>query len=388
MKIAVLTDGISPFVMGGMQKHSNNLVKHLVSLGHQVTLVHCVQSHANKPTKEEVLEALEIADSTLLKLFTLRFPKAGFLPGHYLKESYQYSRMIYDLLKEEWNSFDFIYSKGFTAWHLLSEKQKNKKSLPPIGVKFHGYEMFQPTHSWKSKLEAYMLRGPVKWINQHADVVFSYGGKITDIIKDIQVPSSRILEIPTGIDPHWIRSKNTFTNTPLRFVFVGRYERRKGIDDIHRAIQLLPAELPFQMTLVGPIPASVRIKDQRVHYTGALSSTIELQNTLDAHDVLLIPSHSEGMPNVIMEAMARGLAIVATDVGAVRSVVDESMGWFVNPADPKGLSEMMARLISMKPAEIDDRKRNALKGVAAFIWPNIAMSTAKGIEPFCHQKPI
>ena len=51
----------------------------------------------------------------------------------------------------------------------------------------------------------------------------------------------------------------------------------------------------------------------------------------------MCPSYSEGMPNVIMEAMSRGLAIIATDVGAVSKLVDEENGWLINP---RGLEKL------------------------------------------------
>jgi glutamine synthetase type III len=56
----------------------------------------------------------------------------------------------------------------------------------------------------KDTLENSMLSGPVKWNNLHADVVFSYGGKITALIESLGVRRHKIMEIPTGIDPAWI----------------------------------------------------------------------------------------------------------------------------------------------------------------------------------------
>ena len=47
MKVLMITDGINPFVIGGMQKHSANLAKHLTLSGCKVTLVHCVDQLLN-----------------------------------------------------------------------------------------------------------------------------------------------------------------------------------------------------------------------------------------------------------------------------------------------------------------------------------------------------
>ena len=55
-------------------------------------------------------------------------------------------------------------------------------------------------------------------------------------------------------------------------------------------------------------------------------SAAEKKDIFDSCDVLICPSYSEGMPNVILEAMARGLAIIATDVGAISEMVDSTNG--------------------------------------------------------------
>ena len=81
---------------------------------------------------------------------------------------------------------------------------------------------------------------------------------------------------------------------------------------------------------VGPIENHLKSKDQRTVYHGPVYDAEVLKSILDTMDVLICPSHSEGMPNVIMEGMARGLAIIATDVGAVSEMVTDSNGWLLN----------------------------------------------------------
>ena len=63
---------------------------------------------------------------------------------------------------------------------------------------------------------------------------------------------------------------------------------------------------------------------------------------------MVCPSYSEGMPNVILEAMARGLAIIATDVGAIAEMVDSTNGILMaNNKSPLIMSSIMA-IISNK----------------------------------------
>jgi glycosyltransferase involved in cell wall biosynthesis len=224
MKIALLTDGITPFVTGGMQRHSFNLANHFLKAGHEVTLVHCVYGAARIPKKEEVKALFE--NPSNLTVHTFRFPSIGQMPGHYIRESYQYSREIVEVLENKWSSFDVVLAKGFSAWHLIELKRKKKIQVGPIAVNFHGVEMFQPAANWKERFKSYLLKGPTKWNLTQADYCISYGGEITEIHKKLGIPESKIIEIPSGIDASWI-CKNHIQSEVPKFLFIGRYERRK-----------------------------------------------------------------------------------------------------------------------------------------------------------------
>ena len=124
MNICLLTDGITPYVTGGMQRHSFNLCNELLKAANEVTLVHCVYGKSELPKNDEVKALFENAEH--LTVHTLRFPSSSGMPGHYIKESYQYSCAITSLLKDKLPLFDLIYVKGFSAWDLLQQKKKEK----------------------------------------------------------------------------------------------------------------------------------------------------------------------------------------------------------------------------------------------------------------------
>ena len=380
MRIAILTDGIHPFVIGGMQKHSHYLVKFLVRRGHEVTLVHCVPNGSKVPTSDETRAALEIGAEGKLEVLGFVFPKAGVAPGHYLKESYLFSRNVFNALKEKWSSFDFIYAKGFSAWHLLHEKSKGFPCAP-VGVKFHGYEMFQPTTSVKSRLQYWLLRNPVKWNNRHADFVFSYGGKITGIIASLGVEPGKIIEIPTGIEEDWLRKDVVKpTDDVLHFLFIGRSERRKGIRELMQVLQQLSRSESFHFHFIGPIPHSLRVKSASITYHGQLTSREEIQSVMAHSQVLVTPSHSEGMPNVILEGMSQGLSVIATNVGAVSAMVNDSNGWLIPPFERNALHDAMISAIRLDPKQMRQKQQSSLERVRShFLWEDVAVITEKEI---------
>ena len=215
-----------------------------------------------------------------------------------------------------------------------------------------------------------------------ADYVFSYGGKITDIArKDAGIHEERILEIPGGVGEEWFGSLPSRVHGPRRFLFLGRYERRKGIQELHEAIDQNPrwadgAEFVF----VGPIPEEVRLRLPHVEYVGGISDSNRIQDLLRSADVLVCPSHSEGMPNSILEGMASGLAVIATDVGAVRLMVSERNGVLLERVSVEGVAGAIEKLIHADESELLQMRKESFAKSREFSWERIAETTIRRIQ--------
>lgn len=377
MKIALLTDGIYPYVIGGMQKHSFYLLKYLLKRGVYVDLYHTNASSLDIGKMEYLSEE----EKKYLKHFVIDFPARKKWPGHYMRSSYAYSSAIFEQFKKNSTDADFVYAKGFCAWRLLEERSKEFKCAP-IGINFHGFEMFQPAPDLKELLaQRLLLRKPVKYNLKYADYIFSYGGKITDIIQELNEDRSRIIELPAGIELSWLNTETKKLSSPLKFVFVGRYERRKGIQELNKALLALSkSSLPFEFCFVGPIPEAKRLKLKNVSYPGSINDASVLKELLQKQDVLVCPSHSEGMPNVIMEGMASGLAVVASDVGAIRLMVDSSNGILIKAGDTKAITEAITTIIGMDQTALLALKEASVRKVQEqFLWDVIIQKTIEAL---------
>lgn len=378
MRILLITDGIWPYVLGGMQKHSYYLCKYFAQQNIQVHLVHFNQSEYN-------IGQLEFFSEDEKKFIThsvIPFPEAGFFPGHYIRRSRLYSRQVFEVLKDKAAEFDFIYTKGFTGWHFISQKKKGLK-LPPIGVKFHGYEMFQKAPDFKIKLQhIFLLRKPVKFISQNADAVFSYGGKITEIIESIGVDPNKIIEIPSGVENETLRDVTVTPVGKIKFVYLGRYERRKGIEEINSALKKIenPA---FEFHFIGPIPDEKKIDSPTIFYHGEIREKNKLNELLRQFDVLVCPSWSEGMPNVILEAMSQGLTVIASDVGATNVLVNNDTGWLIKTPNADTLAKLFQKIASSDSDSIILKKQRALDKIKSrFIWEKLIVDLITRIKHF------
>lgn len=373
MRILLLTDGIWPYVLGGMQRHSYYLCKYLARSGIQVHLVHFNQSQY----PIEQLEFFSTEEKKNITASCLDFPAGPRFPGHYLYRSYQYSKLVYLAVENDLPAFDVIYAKGFTAWYLLKMKAGKKLTLPPVAVKFHGYEMFQKSPDLKTWFQMrLLLQSPVKWISRHADYVFSYGGKITDLILALGVERRKIVELPSGIESTVLAEKVTEAGQPLKFLFLGRYERRKGVEEITQALQRLLSEkkVPgFEMHFIGPIPESVKVQHQQVIYHGEIREKEELNRKIRNCDVLLCPSWSEGFPNVLLEAMGNGLTVIASDVGAVSVLVNAENGVVIGSSSAQAIQEAMLWFLNLPVEDLQRKKMAALSSIREkFTWEKLS----------------
>lgn len=373
-KIALLTDGIWPYVIGGMQKHSFFLCKYLAQQGIEVHLYHV---NGSKDKDAGNLEIFSCEERKNIKSIIIPFPRYNGFPGHYLLNSYLFSRNIYKSIIDQINSFDFIYAQGLTSWYLLGKRIQR----PLIGINIHGYEFLQQQANFKSEVDSFILSHPFKYINKKADIIFSLGGKLTDIIKSIGVQSEKIIEIPGGIETEWINTSIIETGEIKKFVFVGRYERRKGIEELHQILPELLVQYKFDFHFVGPIPDQLKINHPSVKYFGTITGQEEMQQILQNADILVCPSYAEGLPTVILESMASGCAILATDVGAVSEVVDSSNGWLIPPADKNALGSSISSAINMEPEVIDQKKKKSIQIVKEkLLWEKIIQETISKIN--------
>ena len=381
MRIAMLTDGLAPYVTGGIQRHSRCLAIALSEAGVAVELFHSIRDHRQSEAACGLYDFPSDAIHTITNRFE-PYPGTHSFPGHYVYECWRLSQCFLEAFINSRVNVDFIYAQGLMGMAFVS-KAAQQLDLPPIGINAHGYEMFQKSanvHEWAGKV---MLRPFFKRQAAKADFVFSFGGKITEIVeKQVGVANEKIIELPNAVDLDWLKASDAVEGTesePVKFLFVGRYERRKGIEELNTAIESFQSE-NAAFHFVGPIPKSKQLDLRGVVYHGQIFDIDELKSIFDSCDVLVCPSHSEGMPTVILEAMARGLAIVATDVGAVNTMVGSDNGSLLPNPEPRTIQAAIERLAVLPKDALVALKQSSLEKVKRFTWDIVAADTIDAVE--------
>lgn len=143
---------------------------------------------------------------------------------------------------------------------------------------------------------------------------------------------------------------------PLNVLFMARFERRKGVHELVRAIQN-NADLrqSCQFVLAGPQADDWEFIAQAAH-DQELSSCVELpgaktgsdrEQALREADVFVLQSFAEGMPIGLLEAMSYGLTCITTPVGGIPDVIQHGRnGLLITPGDADGLAEALRLLAS------------------------------------------
>jgi glycosyltransferase involved in cell wall biosynthesis len=137
---------------------------------------------------------------------------------------------------------------------------------------------------------------------------------------------------------------------------VGRLSSEKGVDVFLHACMLLCAEgLPFSAIIVGDGPDRQNLEmlrdrlglSARVRFLGSME---KMRRVYTAIDVLVIPSRSEGLPNVLLEAIAADVPVAATNVGSISEVLDDpQLGILVPPEDPAMLARAIQSALRIGP---------------------------------------
>jgi glycosyltransferase involved in cell wall biosynthesis len=139
---------------------------------------------------------------------------------------------------------------------------------------------------------------------------------------------------------------------PIRILFSGKHGERKGVRELTAALGKLAGDHRWHATLTGngeiettrETVAALGIAD-RVDVPGWISAKAFDALIADA-DILVLPSFDENLPLSVVEAFARGIAVICTPVGALPDIVKpEVTGLLVEPGDVEGLTAALQRMI-------------------------------------------
>lgn len=190
--------------------------------------------------------------------------------------------------------------------------------------------------------------------------------------------------IPNGIGASWFDIPNK--SIPGRILFVGRIIPVKGIDNLIKSIKLvIDKGQNAHLHIVGPTDNARYLKylqelikkmeiTEQVKFTGGLYGDALLNEYAEC-TIFVLPSRDESNPIVLLEAMASGKPIIATNVGGIPCVIeDEKNGILVNYGDVEGLAEKILMFMNNKNFR-DYIAENGKKTAMKYSWEKVSNET-------------
>lgn len=218
----------------------------------------------------------------------------------------------------------------------------------PVVMHLHGSEMqpfFHSQPAWRQRLIVAQLEA--------AATVLVLSRSWADFVRQI-APRARVMELPNYVMLPPGQRRELDPGRPVTLLFLGLVGPRKGVFDLlpafAGALRRAPA-LRLQVGGNGDVEGArlsaqqLGLKDE-VEFLGWIAGDAK-NALLSAADIYVLPSHNEGLPMSVLEAMAYGLPIITTRVGGIPELIrDGTDGWLIEPGDRAALEEAMVALAS------------------------------------------
>jgi glycosyltransferase involved in cell wall biosynthesis len=218
----------------------------------------------------------------------------------------------------------------------------------PVVMHIHG-SLFREFYSGLPSLLQRYVRRTLEATNAVVALGYTWQRALQEI-----APRARIIIVPNAVEPR-NAVEQPGPGQPVRVLFLGEIENRKGafmlLDAWRRAVgQDEPPAAQLVMAGGGAadraraMAAEFDIADQ-VEVMGWISPP-RVESLLQSSQVLVLPSSAEGQPMAVLEAMAHGHCVVATDVGGIPDLIDETSGILLPVGDSDALVEALKRVLA------------------------------------------
>lgn len=299
--------------------------------------------------------------------------------GKHLLYSFLLNFKIKGLIKKY--NLDIIHLHCGPGGTLILKKSKSK-FICTVHHTYYQQQEYVPSQKWKYFL--YLLE---KKMYKNADklVMVSEDTKKV-LIKNHGVFPSKIEVIPNGVDFKKFKKNKRIKKIKNSLLFVGRLDKRKGIDFLVKTIPFIKKEIPdIKLFVIGDgkmrkkLEKYVRNNDieSNVKFLGFVPNSYLLR-WYNRCQLTIVPSVFEGFGLTVIESLACGTPVIATNVDGIRSIIKNNKnGILVEYGNKKELAGQVVRLLNNPSL----RKEFSIEGLKTikekFDWDEITLKTLK-----------
>lgn len=212
------------------------------------------------------------------------------------------------------------------------------------------------------------------WLLRHVDKLVALSSKIESEAINLGISSEKIIRINNAFFENKAKQSyhlSYFKNSNLakrKITYVGALCHRKGIPELLEAFYMYNDSEDLHVSLVGPdykeidnleylINKAMSNPKITIEKTGNRSDAVEI---ISQSDFLILPSHSEGMPNVVIESLMVGTPVIASNIPVVLDMIDNSNGVVSEIGSSKSICECISIALN-REFNRSNIKRNASK---------------------------
>ncbi len=220
-----------------------------------------------------------------------------------------------------------------------------------------------------------ITRSLVRWVLRSSDKIITVSKFMKRLVEKMGVEDDRVKVIYNGVN-----IQNPARGDVRRLIYVGAFVKQKGVDILIRAFKDIQSKIPdIELVLVGDGPERKRLQNlaadlgiRDVRFTGMME---DLDPFFTERSVFVLPSREEGFGIAILEAMERGVPVVASRVGGIVEIVqDGKSGLLFERENPEALSSAVMKIFG-DDRLMEELVKNGKKRASEFSWDVMAMET-------------
>ncbi len=280
----------------------------------------------------------------------------------------EFARTIAHYVKEVRAEYDVINIHApYGFWYGAQRRWRGSQAGPPYVMTMHGleerrnYAMGREANKgradyfrWKNRVwqRVYHMQ-TYRWSFLTADqcVVLNREALLFLQMK-YNLSPDRVWFIPNGVGPEFFHVRSFSGGIANKLLFVGTWIDHKGIYYLAEAFEKVLRVIPeARLTIAGCIEPEEHVRRcfapaaQAALEVWPFVARAEISSLYAEHEIFVLPSLMEGMPLVLLEAMASGMPVVTTESSGMTDLVEDSHdGLFVIPGDTESLSAAIVRL--------------------------------------------
>ena len=207
-----------------------------------------------------------------------------------------------------------------------------------------------------------ILRNLIKFVIKKADYVLVVNQTLKEKALELGINPDKVYITPNAVDVEKFNPKNTELPSDVNInsdnqsmLFVGNLVFQKGVKYLLEAKKLMKSDVELVVVGDGPLrqELEMKVQDDEIPDVVFIGARRDVDQIMPSFDVFVLPSISEGFPITILEAMASGLPVVATNAGGISEVMNKYVGIMVNPANPTELASALDKILENKKLMTD-----------------------------------